>query len=206
MGNATSTVLEFAREDKPVGDAQTRAERQRLDAQAQASRDFIGALGVLAECGRTDAGAAEIMEALDRALACAIEAVAANDGAVLIKNETTGDLVFTLVQGVTPQKKLLWRRIPDGHGVVHWVAKNRRPAIVNNTSSDERFCDAVDRSTRFHTHSIVAVPIVDGDEAIGVIEVINKRHEDYFRLNDQHHLSLLAHLAAPLLVGLPDRQ
>lgn len=207
MENATSgTVLSFPQADRSDGESQTRAEFQRLDAQAQALRRFVSALGALSECALTDAGAVEVMEALDHALACVIEATSANDGALLVRNDASGDLVFTLVQGSTPQKKLLWRRIPEGHGVVHWVAQNRRPTIVNNAHTDERFCDAVDRSTRFHTRSIVAVPILKGDEVIGVLEVINKRNEEYFCLNDQHHLTLLAHVAATPLANLPHRR
>lgn len=189
----------------PLAEDETRADFDTLNAQAEASRLFINALGALSECSRNPGSESEIMDVLEHALECVIDATSAKDGALLICDEETGDLVFALVHGDMPKKALLWRRVPAGEGVAHWVFENRSPTIVNNAENDERFYRAMDKAHKFRTHSIIAAPVLCGDEVLGVLEILNKRDGRYFSQNDQHHLTLMAHLASKLLVVLRDR-
>lgn len=174
----------------------------RLRAQVTAGHDFITALGDLANAIDEDAGESTLFEALDRALEKVIRATSARNGALLVRDDDTGDLVFALAWGDTPKNELLWKRVPAGQGVAHWVAKNRRPAIVNDASSDERFDKGIDDANGFRTRSILAAPLLNGDNVLGVVEVLNKRDGAYFTLNDQNHLTLLAHLASVVLAKL----
>lgn len=189
----------------PVAEHEPRADFDSLNAQAEASRRFINALGALSERSRNPGSESEIMDSLEHALECVIGATSAKDGALLICDEETGDLVFALVHGDLPKKALLWRRVPAGEGVAHWVFENRSAAIVNNAENDERFYKAVDKAHRFRTNSIIAAPILNGDEVLGVLEILNKRDGRYFSQNDQNHLTLMAHLASELLIVLRDR-
>ena len=111
---------------------------------------------------------------------------------------------FALAQGDTPKEDLLWRPVPKGQGIAHWVASNMRPAIVNNASTDERFYDEFDTSNGFDTRSIVAAPLINGDKVMGVVEVLNKKDGRYFTFNDQNHVTLMAHLVSRLLARLAD--
>lgn len=203
---ASAQVLSFKPPKERVDEARNRESFDRLNLQVEAGRQFVNALDSLCQCRQIERSEAEIMSALDRALACVIEAINANDGAILVMDESSGDLVFALVHGDVPKKKLLWQRVPAGRGVAHWVAIHRRPAIVNSTLNDERFYQGIDVASGFHTRSIVAVPLIHDGLVLGVIEVLNKKNEEFFALSDQNHLTVMAHLASALLVQLRDRQ
>lgn len=203
---ASAQVLSFKPPKERVEEARHRESFDRLNVQVEAGRRFVNALETLSRCRQLEPSEAEIMDALDRALVCVIDAISANDGALLVMDESSGDLVFALVHGDVPKKKLLWQRVPAGRGVAHWVAVHRRPAIVNSTLNDERFYSGIDVASGFHTRSIVAVPLIDGDKVLGVIEVLNKKNGEFFALSDQNHLIVMANLASALLVQLRDRQ
>lgn len=203
---ASAQVLSFSAARDPLAKARHQESLDRLDAQVEAGKRFVDALEKLSDYRHTAPSEAEIMNALDRALTCVVDAVCANDGAVLIMDESSGDLVFALVRGEVPKKKLLWQRVPAGRGIAQWVAVHRRAAIVNSTLNDERFYQGIDAASGYHTRSIVAVPLIDGGEVLGVIEVLNKKNEEFFSLSDQNHLTVMAHLASALLRQVRDRQ
>jgi GAF domain-containing protein len=197
-------VIDFAKPVTPEDDDQTRAATEELTAQLDASRDFISALGQLANDMAGAKSEAKIMDVVEHALACLIRATSARDGALLITDDSSGDLVFALVHGDTPKKDLLWCPVPKGQGIAHWVASNMRPAIINNAATDERFYNRFDTANDFETRSIVAAPLINGNELMGVVEVLNKKDEHFFTLNDQNHVTLTAHLVARLLARLSD--
>ncbi|MDH3314403.1 MAG: GAF domain-containing protein [Gammaproteobacteria bacterium] len=199
-------VLSFAAAKNSLDEGKTREEFHRLNAQAEATRHFINALGTLSDYGQDPPGEVEVMEALDHALACVIKATWAYDGALLISDDSSGDLIFALVQGEMPKTNLLWRRVPAGRGVAHWAASHKRATIVNNTVNDERFYKGIDAAINFCTRSILAVPLLNGDETIGVLEIINKKDGQFFSLSDQNHLTIMARLATTLLTQLRENQ
>jgi hypothetical protein len=48
-------------------------------------------------------------------------------------------LVFVMVRGDEPSTELIGRRLHVGEGIAGWTALNRRAAIVNNVTADDRF-------------------------------------------------------------------
>lgn len=182
------------------------AEQAMLQSQVRAGHDFVNALGVLASAVDSEITEGEVLEILDQALEKVLRVTSSKDAALLIRDDVTGDLVFALAWGDMPKSELLWKRVPKGQGVAHWVADNRRPAIVNDVSSDERFYAELDRVNSFRTRSILAAPLLNGEEVLGVVEVLNKQGSGYFTLNDQNHLTLLAHLASVVLAELGKRK
>lgn len=202
----SARVLSFAAAKNSLDENKTREDFHRLNAQAEATRHFINALGTLSDYGQDLPGEVEVMEALDQALACVIKATWADDGALLIRDDASGDLVFALVQGEMRKKNLLWRRVPAGRGVAHWAASHKRATIVNNTLSDERFYKGIDAASNFSTRSILAAPLLSGNETIGVFEIINKKDGQFFSLSDQNHLTIMARLAMVLLTQLRESQ
>lgn len=202
---ATARILSFRPAKEAANEARHREDFDCLNAQIEAGRRFVSALDALSRCRQLEPSESEMMDALDRALGCAVEATRANDAALLVMDESGGDLVFVLVHGEVPEKKLLWQRVPPGRGVAHWVAAHRRAAIVNSTLNDERFYRGIDIASGFQTRSIVAVPLIHADKVLGVIEVLNKKNGEFFALSDQNHLTVLAHLASALLIRLRER-
>ncbi len=85
-------------------------------------------------------------------------------------------------------------RVPMGHGIVGWVAQQRRGTFTNDARSDPRFYSAVDKSTGFVTTMLMAAPLTVKDHVIGVVEVSNK--PDGFSEADLELLSTIAGSAA----------
>ncbi|MCP4407635.1 MAG: GAF domain-containing protein [Gammaproteobacteria bacterium] len=83
-----------------------------------------------------------------------------------------------------------------GKGIVGTVAKSREPMIINQVEADPRWDKRVDDITGFKTKAILAVPLVQKQETIGVIEIINRLDETPFTTEDQDFLASIVSSAA----------
>jgi phosphoserine phosphatase len=81
-------------------------------------------------------------------------------------------------------------------GLAGECARERRVVNIPDAYADPRFNREIDRSTGFHTRSILAVPLLDLDgDLIGVAEVLNRR-DGPFDDRDEQISTSLASLAA----------
>ena len=78
----------------------------------------------------------------------------------------------------------LWATLHDGsmikskrtEGIVGWVAQNEQELNIPDAYADARFNPEIDKQTNYHTHSILAVPVLDRNNKLtGVIQMVNKR-------------------------------
>jgi Nif-specific regulatory protein len=90
-------------------------------------------------------------------------------------------------------------RVNIGEGIAGWVAKNRKSLIVNDAKHDPRFFPAVDRLSGFQTRSILAVPLMDHAQIVGVLEILNTAKAKQF---DQSDLELLSAFGSYASVAL----
>ena len=96
----------------------------------------------------------------------------------------------------TAEKTLKAMEIPLGEGIVGWVARQRQPLIVADAQNDDRFFQDADKSTGIVTRSILGVPVIYGDELLGVMEVLNPKGKAGFDESDKDLLVSFANLAA----------
>lgn len=90
-------------------------------------------------------------------------------------------------------------RVPlDAKSVVGWVAINKKPLFLNNTTEDERHYKGVDIKLNFETNALAAVPLMWGEEILGVMEAVNKT-EGVFSEKDIEYLEILASQASVAL-------
>jgi signal transduction histidine kinase len=68
--------------------------------------------------------------------------------------------------------------------------------MVTDVRSDSRWFSSVDKTTRFVTRDLLAVPMKVHDQVIGVVEAINKRGEQPWTQDDLNTLTALANQAA----------
>lgn len=86
-----------------------------------------------------------------------------------------------------------------GEGVAGWCAKERKPVIVNNAYSDERFSNLFDKRIGYKTKNLMACPVEFEGELFGVLELVNKKDgdftEDDFELLNiiSKHISIALH-------------
>ena len=176
-------------------------ENTRLKEEVTRLRDYVSNLQSLHRAARRLLSEKDIMTLLDKTLYYALTVLDAEDGALLLRDEETDDLVFVLVQGRV-REMLPGYRIPSCEGIAGWVAEHRESAIVNNVRGDPRFSPQVDQSFGFETHKLVCVPLIARDKVLGVIEVLNKSGGQDFAEADVDLLSLLAVIAAIALDDL----
>jgi len=114
---------------------------------------------------------------------------------LMLLDENTGELVFTIPTGPKTDK-LRELRISAEKGIAGWVAKRGKPVWVSDVREDPRFYPAVDMIFGFETESILCVPVRGKGKLIGVLEVINKKDGTPFTKADSLLLSIFAHYTA----------
>jgi serine phosphatase RsbU (regulator of sigma subunit) len=90
-------------------------------------------------------------------------------------------------------------RLSLGEGIAGWVAQRRRSVIISDAARDSRFHHQVDDLTGYTTRSLICAPVTQGEELLGVIQVLNPAHGD-FTEEDLVVLESFADLASVALV------
>ena len=103
----------------------------------------------------------------------------------------------------------LWSELADGstircgraEGIVGWVASHNQTLSIPDAYSDSRFNPDVDKGTGYHTHSILATPVLNAqNELTGVIQMVNKKGGP-FTGDDEELLLMIASQAGVTLTN-----
>jgi GAF domain-containing protein len=121
---------------------------------------------------------------------------AAKASSILLLDETTNELVFEAVVG-EGEESLLGRRFPAGTGVAGWVLATRTPLVIEDVARDPRFAKDVAEGTGYVPQGLMAVPLLHDEEALGVLEVLDRQSR--FTLEEMELLGLFATQAAVAL-------
>ena len=156
-------------------------------------RDAVAA-GALADDGTHRA----LLESIVQVARAIFHARAAS---VLLLDETTDELVFEAVVG-EGEDTLVGRRFPSGTGIAGWVLGTRQPLVLADVAADPRFSADTAQSTGFVPKGIMAVPLLHGEDALGVLEVLDRRADARFRMEEVDLLGLFGIQAAAALALL----
>jgi sigma-B regulation protein RsbU (phosphoserine phosphatase) len=120
---------------------------------------------------------------------------------IFLPEEETGELVIHSAQGdSTPQLGTL--RVPKGQGIVGTAMKERKTIRVDDVSKDPRFYSKADEKTGWKTKALLASPLLDGGECVGVIEFLNPFGRSAFTSGDETMVEYFAGLVAAALVRI----
>jgi GAF domain-containing protein len=89
--------------------------------------------------------------------------------------------------------------VPPSRGIVGFVYSTGQPLALSDVLSDPRFDRAAAERTGYVPRSIAAVPLVDGDNTLGVLQVLDKHTSPTFSLRDMELLAVFARQAAAAL-------
>lgn len=103
-------------------------------------------------------------------------------------------LVFRVAAG-THGGGVVGVEIPPDEGVAGYVFTTGQPLALSDVAGDARFGRAAAEQTGYVPRSLVAVPLVDDEGTIGVLEVLDKRDEAAFDLRDVELASVFARQA-----------
>lgn len=108
---------------------------------------------------------------------------------IFLINTETNELEAVAALGI--EKELL--KFDYRKGIAGSVFTTGVPLNIDTQSDKVRFSEEVDKVTGFATRSIICSPITNReDKIIGVIEVLNKRNEDRFTVEDEKTMKVLA--------------
>ena len=128
-----------------------------------------------------------LKELLETALYCSMETVSAEAASVLLLDDDKRNFVFYQVEGPT-KPILMASSFPADRGIAGDVLRTRQSEVINDAPSDPRFYRDIDAQSSFHTRNMIVVPLVAGEEQVGILEVINKTGGDSF--SEEEHLLL----------------
>lgn len=119
-----------------------------------------------------DIAGAEPVEACNRALDLLQDFIPCE--ASSIARGSMHDFHLTIVAARGPvADKIVGQVVPFGSGYVGLCFDARIPVQVNGAEQDERHHPDIDAETGFVTHACTCVPIIQGDEIYGVIQLLN---------------------------------
>ena len=119
----------------------------------------------------------------------------AKAASVFLLDEATDELVFEAVAG-EGSETLLGKRFPSSTGVAGWVLVTRQPLVVDDLSKNTRFSRDAAASTGYVPRSLMAVPLLAEDTALGVLEVLDRPADVPFTLAEMDLLGLFGNQAA----------
>jgi GAF domain-containing protein len=119
----------------------------------------------------------------------------AKAASVFLLDEEADELVFEAVAG-QGEGELVGMRFPSSTGIAGWVLVTGQPLVVDDVRADQRFSQQAAQATGYVPTTIMAVPLLQEEGAVGVLEVLDPPGERRFGLADMELLTLFAGQAA----------
>ncbi len=137
-------------------------------------------------------------ELLEAALYCSMEAVSAEAASILLLDDEKKNFSFYQVEG--PAKPVLMTAtFPADKGLAGSVLQKQQSEVINAVRGAPRFYEKIDSESGFQTRNMIAIPLVAGEERIGVLEVLNKIDRDSFTEDER---LLLLSIAEEIAFGI----
>ncbi len=141
-------------------------------------------LTIMAEVALAGAGELDLAQVLDRMLEAIRRTLRFETFEFILLEPVSGLLRTEAAYGLPPDNDCKELRLDEG--VVGWVAQQRKPLLVSDVGRESRYYAATPR-----TRSELAVPLVVGDQLIGVMNV-ESLHANRFTEEDERLLLALA--------------
>lgn len=127
----------------------------------------------------------------------------AEAASVILYDPTRNELYFHTALGDTGDQDALKRevRLALGQGIAGATASERRSFNVEDAQNDPRFFRDADAASQFETRSLLATPMIDRGELVGVLEVLNKVDGGSFTDFDMRVMEMFSSLAAAAVVS-----
>ena len=119
----------------------------------------------------------------------------AKASSIMLHDESTDELVFAAVSG-EGEEALVGKRFPSSTGIAGWVLSSRTPLVLEDVQNDPRFARDVAEGTGYVPKGLMAVPLLDDEEALGVLQVLDRPQRARFSLQEMELLGLFAGQAA----------
>jgi GAF domain-containing protein len=119
----------------------------------------------------------------------------ARAASIFLLDESADELVFEAIAG-EGSDTLVGRRFPSSTGLAGWVLVTRQPIVIEDVSGDPRFARDLAEATGYIPRGLMAVPLLHGQRALGVLEVLDRPQRSRFSLQEMDLLALFGNQAA----------
>ena len=133
----------------------------------------------------------DLQELLTTIISIVTSELLCEECSVLLYDEVTNEFEFFTAVGDTGMD-LVKERFPADKGIAGRALRKRTTQVVNDVQNDPDFYGVVDQEHAFKTKSILAAPLISGDECVGVINALNKVDNKVFDQQDDQILSAIA--------------
>tara|TARA_R110002096_G_scaffold292224_1_gene486527 strand:+ start:79668 stop:81494 length:1827 start_codon:yes stop_codon:yes gene_type:complete len=151
-------------------------------------------LNVLYEIEREMAEALDLESLLHRLLHRAMSVIEAGAGSiVLVEEDGSGPrkLRFRTTAGAGA-RDLKTKTIDLDTGIIGWSARHCESVISNRPSEDERHTEMFTGKKGVPVRNVICAPLIDGEEALGAIELRDRADAQDFAEGDLRMLTLIA--------------
>ncbi len=152
----------------------------------------------LLEIGAKLSSTLHLNDLLSLVMATATDLTNTQTASILLLEETTGHLHFAASTGGDIPEDII---VPLDNSIAGWVVRHGRSVILGNVRTDSRFYATVDKDLQFVTESMLAVPLMANDKAIGALEVINKKNNEAYTSQDVALMEVLASQSAVAIMN-----
>jgi GAF domain-containing protein len=118
----------------------------------------------------------------------------AEAASLALHDPATDRLVFEVAAGEHGQG-VVGLAIEAGQGVAGYVFSTGQPLALSDVARDARFGRATAEQTGYVPRSLIAVPLLDDEGILGVLEVLDKRGDGGFDLHDVELATVFARQA-----------
>jgi GAF domain-containing protein len=162
------------------------------DASARAL-EAVRAITLRLEAGRRLAPPAttQLLRSIVEATVALFDAEASS---IALYDAASHQLVFQVAAGSQGDGVVGLAIAPD-QGIAGYVFSTGQPLALSDVARDARFGRAAAEQTGYVPRSVVAVPLLDDEGSIGVLEVLDKRSDSAFDLRDIELASVFARQA-----------
>lgn len=127
----------------------------------------------------------------------------AEASSLMLYDAAAHELYFQVAVGESGDQEALKRqvRLKPGQGIAGAAADLRVSINVPDAAQDPRVYRGADEASRFETRNLLAVPLLDHDKLIGVLEVVNKIDESCFSETDVHIMEMFGTFVATVVAN-----
>lgn len=125
----------------------------------------------------------------------AVRIFAARAASILIYDVDAHELVFEAAAG-EGQQPLVGRRIGAGSGIMGWVLSSQEPMIIDDVTRDPRFDREGAERLGYVPKHMMSVPLLHDEEALGVLNVLDRRERSFSNVEEMDLLGSFASQAS----------
>ncbi len=160
---------------------------------SEAALDLLNAIAHRAEAAARiePPGGAAVLRSIVEATVALFDAEASS---MALYDRATDRLVFRVAAGAQGQG-VVGVSIAPHEGVAGYVFSTGQPMAIADVAADPRFGADTAQRTGYVPRSLLAVPLVDDDDSLGVLEILDRRGADGFGLRDVELATVFARQA-----------